>query len=194
MKSLAKKSRYQWLLYFIVLLWVVEIIDFAIFRGGLNHYGAQSRTFDNLQGYLFMPFLHGDFTHLFNNTIGLAVFGALLLIRGWRDLAYATAGAFIGSSLFIWLLAPSASVHIGASGIIFGWWSYLIARAFYEKNVKSILIATAVIFFFGTMIYGVLPGQAGISWQGHLGGAVGGVVGAWAMSEKRSTKTRRARV
>lgn len=194
MKLPAKKSRYQWLLYFIVLLWVIEIIDFAIFRGGLNGYGAYPRTFDHWQGYLFMPFLHGDFNHLFNNTIGLAVFGALLLIRGWRDLVYATVGAFVGSSLAIWFLGPSGTTHIGASGIIFGWWSYLIARAFYEKDVKSILIATGVIFFFGTMIYGVLPGQAGISWQGHLGGAIGGVAGAWAIAGKRSAKSRKASV
>jgi len=81
-------------------------------------------------------------------------------------------------------LGNPGSVHVGASGLVFGWWSCLIARAFYQRNFQSILIAVFVIIFFGGMIYGVLPGESTISWQGHLGGAIGGIAGASLLKEK----------
>jgi membrane associated rhomboid family serine protease len=85
------------------------------------------------------------------------------------------------------LLGKPGSVHIGASGLVFGWWSFLIARAFYQRNFQSALIAVSMIVFFGGMIYGILPGEKSISWQGHLGGAIGGIIGS-RLTKKKSRR------
>ncbi len=163
---------------FIAFLWILEAVDQLLFHGQLNGFGLRPGDWNHWEGILLMPFLHIDFYHLLNNTIGLAVFGTLLLTRSRSDLYSASIGAVIGCSLVVMLLGKPGSVHIGASGLVFGWWSFLIARAFYRRNFQSILIAVFVIIFFGGMIYGILPGQSGVSWQGHLGGAIGGMAGA----------------
>ncbi len=169
---------------FIALLWIIEIVDQVFFNQRLNGLGLQPGNWSHWEGILLMPFLHVDFYHLLNNTIGLAVFGTLLLSRRREDLYYASIGAILGCSLAVMLLGQPGSVHIGASGLIFGWWSFLIARAFYQLNFQSLLIAVFVIVFFGGMIYGVLPEKGTVSWQGHLGGAVGGIIGAGFMKNK----------
>ena len=163
---------------FISLLWILEIIDQVLLNRKLDSLGLQPGNWDYWQGILLMTFLHGDLYHLLNNTIGLIIFGSLLLSKNQADLYYASIGAILGCGLAVMFLGEPGSVHIGASGLVFGWWSFLIARGFYQRNFRSILVALLMIFFFGGMIYGILPGQPGISWQGHLGGAIGGIVGA----------------
>jgi membrane associated rhomboid family serine protease len=169
---------------FIAILWIIEIIDQVLFNQQLNSLGLQPGNWSYWQGILLMTFLHGDFYHLLSNTIGLAVFGTLLISKNRNDPYYASVGAILGCGLTVMLLGEPGSVHIGASGLVFGWWSFLIARAFYQRNFQSILIAVFVIVFFGGMIYGILPGQSGISWQGHLGGTIGGVTGARLVSKR----------
>ena len=175
-------SRALW--QFIAFLWILELLDQVLFNGRLDGLGLRPGDWSHWAGFFFMTFLHADFYHLLNNTIGLAVFGTLLLTRSRHDLYYASVGAILGCGLAVMLLGQPGSVHIGASGLVFGWWSFLIARAFYQRNFQSILIAIFVIVFFGSMVYGVLPGQSTISWQGHLGGAIGGIAGARLMKEK----------
>ena len=172
---------------FIALLWIIEIFDQVLFNRQLDGLGLQPGNWDYWQGILLMTFLHGDLYHLLNNTIGLIIFGILLLAKNQNDLYYASIGAILGCGLAIMFLGEPGSVHIGASGVVFGWWSFLIAKGFYQRNLQSIFIAILVIFFFGGMIYGVLPGQPGVSWQGHLGGAIGGV----AMSRLVTKKNKR---
>ena len=163
---------------FIGLLWILEIIDQVLLNRQLDSLGLQPGNWNYWQGILLMTFLHGNLYHLLNNTIGLIIFGSLLLSRNRTDLYYASIGAILGCGLAVMLLGEPGSVHIGASGLVFGWWSFLIARGFYQRNFRSILVALLMIFFFGGMVYGILPGQPGISWQGHLGGAIGGITGA----------------
>ena len=182
MNSREPSDRPLW--QFIALLWILEIIDQTLLNQQLDSLGLQPGNWQYWQGILLMTFLHGGFYHLLNNTIGLAVFGALLITRSRNDLYYASIGAILGCGLAIMFLGQPGSVHIGASGLVFGWWSFLIARGFYQRNFRSVLIAVFVIVFFGGMIYGVIPGQEGISWQGHLGGAIGGITGARLMKKK----------
>ncbi len=170
-----QKSNSRLLWQFIALLWILEIIDQVLLGRRLDSFGLQPGNWDHWQGILLMTFLHGDLHHLLNNTIGLAVFGTLLLAGNRNDIYYATIGAILGCGLAIMFLGQPGSLHIGASGLVFGWWSFLIARGFYQGNFRSILFALLMILFFGGMIYGILPGQPGISWQGHFGGAIGGV-------------------
>lgn len=169
---------------FITLLWIIEIVDQVLFNGQLDGLGLQPGNWNHWAGILLMPLLHADFYHLLNNSIGLAIFGTLLITRSRNDLYYASIGAILGCSLAVMYLGEPGSVHIGASGLVFGWWSFLIARAFYQRNFQSILIAVFVIVFFGGMIYGILPGEKAVSWQGHLGGAIGGIIGARLMKDK----------
>lgn len=175
-------SRPLW--QFIGLLWIIELADQVLFNRQLDSFGLQPGNWQRWQGIFLMTFLHGDFYHLLNNSIGLAVFGTLLLSRSQSDIYYASVGAILGCGLAVMFLGEPGSLHIGASGLVFGWWSFLIAHGFYQRNFRSLLVAIFVIIFFGGMIYGVLPGQDGISWQGHLGGAMGGIVGARFKNDK----------
>lgn len=184
MKDRRRQSRTRFLWRFIGLLWIIEGIDLLLLGGALDQYGLWPGDWSRWEGILLMTFLHGNLYHLLSNTIGLAVFGTLLITKSWRDISYASVGAILGCGLAVMFLGQPGSVHIGASGLVFGWWSFLIARAFYQRDFKSIFVAVLVIFFFGGMIYGVLQGQSGISWQGHLGGAIGGIIGAWLMVKK----------
>ena len=169
-------SRPLW--QFIGLLWAIELIDQTLLNRQLDGLGLQPGNWKYWQGILLMPFLHSDLYHLLNNTIGLVVFGLLLRSKKKSYLYPASIGAILGCGLTVLLLGTPGSIHIGASGLVFGWWSFLIAMGFYQRNFRSVLVALLVIIFFGGMIYGVLPGQTGISWQGHLGGAIGGVAAA----------------
>ena len=160
------------------------MVDQTLLNQQLDGLGLQPGNWNYWEGILLMTFLHGDLYHLLSNTIGLAVFGILLLLRNQNNLYYASIGAILGCGLFIMLFGQPGSIHIGASGVVFGWWSFLIARGFYQRNFQSIIIAVFVIIFFGGMIYGILPGQPSVSWQGHLGGAIGGITGARFMKKK----------
>jgi membrane associated rhomboid family serine protease len=184
-RSKQPSSRSLW--QFIALLWILEMVDQSLLNRQLDGLGLQPGNWNHWEGILFMPFLHIDFYHLLNNSIGLAIFGTLLITRSWDDLYYASIGAILGCSLAVMLLGKPGSVHIGASGLVFGWWSFLIARAFYQRNFQSALIAVSMIVFFGGMIYGILPGEKSISWQGHLGGAIGGIIGS-RLTKKKSRR------
>lgn len=171
---------------FLVLLWGIEIIDAAVFSGGLDGLGIVPRTVTGLFGILAAPFLHGDFGHLLSNTIGLLMLGGLTMAIGRREFATVTvAGALVGG-LGIWLFGRPA-VHIGASGLVFAYLGYLVLRGWYDRRFGSIALAAAVGWFYGGMIFGMLPGfsPAHISWEGHLFGFVGGVVAARLLHQKR---------
>lgn len=172
------QSHSHLLWHFIALLWILELIDQVLLNRQLDSLGLQPGNWHHWEGIFLMTFLHGDLHHLLNNTIGLAVFGTLTPAGNRTGLLCVSISAILGCGLAIMLLGEPGSLHIGASGLVFGLWSFLIARGFYQRNFKSILVAALVIFFFGGMVYGVLPGQPGISWQGHLGGTIGGVIGA----------------
>ncbi len=101
-----------------------------------------------------------------------------MLLDGWRRWAWATLVIIVASGLAIWLFSPPGSITLGASGIVFGWLTYLLVRGFYSGSFAQIGIGVVVFFVYGGILWGVLPSDAGISWQGHLGGAVGGVLAA----------------
>lgn len=182
MRDQQSSNRLLW--QFIGILWILEIIDQFLLSRQLDSLGLQPGNWNYWEGILLMTFLHGNFNHLLNNTIGLAIFGVLLPTKKWTDLFFISICAILGCGLAVMLLGQPGSVHIGASGLVFGWWSYLIAQSIYQRNFKSMVIAILVIVLFGGMIYGVLPGQQGVSWQGHLGGAIGGIVGARLMRNR----------
>ena len=103
----------------------------------------------------------------------------LVLLGGWGRALWATVVIVVVSGLFAWLLSPPHTVTIGASGLIFGWLTYLLVRGFLTRNGAQIAISIGVVVLYGGVLWGVLPTQPGVSWQAHLGGAVGGVLAAW---------------
>lgn len=161
---------------FVALIWALEIIDFVVLGGALDGYGIRPRSWSGLTGILFSPFLHGGFIHLAANTIPFVVLGWLVLAREtWHFFAVATVVAVVGG-LGVWLLGRPGTVHIGASGVIFGFLGFLLLAGWFERKLSTIIISIVVFLTYGTAIFGVLPLQPGISWEGHLFGFLAGVL------------------
>lgn len=169
----------------VAFMWILEGIDFLV-GGRLDVFGIHPRSAEGLYGILFAPFLHGGFGHLASNTIPFIVLSLLILMRRMRDwFVVSGLAAFLGGFL-VWLTGASNSVHIGASSLIFGYLGYLLSRGIFERKLPSILLSLGVLFGYGGVIYGVLPGQPGISWQGHLFGFLSGILGAWLLSGRKA--------
>jgi membrane associated rhomboid family serine protease len=162
---------------FLGALWAIEIVDTVLLSSTLQTFGLQPRTLDGLVGVLTMPFLHGDWDHIASNTFPLAIFGTLILFRGLNRFLAVTGITILVSGLLVWI-AGSSGNHIGASGLIFGYLGYLMSVGFWERKMGTILLSLGVGFLYGGMLWGVLPGQTGISWEGHLFGFLGGVLAA----------------
>lgn len=167
----------------VVLLWVLEIVDQST-GNSLDPYGIEPRTADGLWRILTAPFLHYGWDHLVSNTLPLFVLGTLICLSGLRELVLATIAAVLGSGLLVWLIAPDNSITAGASGVVFGLLSYLLVRGFFTRRPGQILLALGVLAVYGSVLLGVLPGQEGVSWQAHLGGAIGGVLAAWLVGRR----------
>ena len=163
---------------FVALLWVLEIVD-ATTGNPLDEYGVQPRTEDGLVGIVLAPVLHFGFDHLVSNTVPVLVLGFLTLATGVARGLAATAVIWVVGGLGVWLFAQPLSNHAGASVLIFGWIVYLVVRGFLNRRSIEIFIGVAVFLLYSSVLLGVLPGQPGVSWQGHLFGAVGGGLAAW---------------
>jgi membrane associated rhomboid family serine protease len=166
------------LMVLVVLAWVLELGDFLVPGRWMDMHGIQPRTLSGLWGILFAPVLHGSFAHLMANTIPFLVLGFLVMLRGLGTFVGVSLMVIVLGGLMVWLLAPGNSIHIGASGLIFGYIGYLLARGYFERNFSSLGIAALVALLYGGALWGVLPGQIGISWQGHLFGFLSGVATA----------------
>lgn len=170
------------------LLWALEGVD-TLLGGALDQFGVSPRDPAELPQILTAPFLHFGFSHVAANSIPFLVLGLIVLLSGGRQFLFATVAAAVGSGLFAWLLSEPRTVTAGASGLVFGWLAFLLVRGLFAGNWKQILIAAAVFGFFGGILWGIFPGQPGISWQGHLGGAVGGGLAAWWLVRRAKTKS-----
>ncbi len=163
---------------FIALLWILEAIDQLILRGWLNRFGIIPRSQIGLRGILFAPLLHGTWGHLAANTIPLLVLAGLTISRSQVEFAIVTAVVWLGSGLGVWLLAGSRTLHLGASGLVFGYLGFLLSRSYFERDALSAALSLVVVFLYGPLLWGILPGRRGISWQGHLFGFISGVLAA----------------
>ncbi|MBD5782394.1 rhomboid family intramembrane serine protease [Pelagicoccus sp. NFK12] len=163
------------LLALVGIIWGAYLVG-VVFSLDLSGFGVQPRQWERLYGVLTWPFVHADRTHLMNNSVTLVVFGAIISLRSssWQ---------FVGLSIMItlyaglgvWLLGRDAT-HIGASGLVFGYFGYIMTRGIYDGRISSIVISTGVMLLFGSMIWGILPTDAQVSWEGHLFGFLAGVV------------------
>ena len=165
-------------------LWLIEIIDYFILQNySLNRYGIVPRDLIGLRGILFAPFLHGNFPHLIANTIPFLSLGWLVMLQRTSDFWRVTAMTMLVGGLGIWLIGQPNSIHIGASILIFGYLGFLLFRGYFQRNAPSIALSLIVAVFYGSLIFGVLPSRAGVSWEGHLFGFIGGVIAAYQISK-----------
>jgi membrane associated rhomboid family serine protease len=161
----------------VALMWMVEVVDVALDHR-LDRYGIEPRDVDGLEGVVAAPFLHVGFGHLLANTIPFVVMGAVIALEGARRLVAVTVIVALVSGLGTWLVAAEGTIHVGASGIVFGFATYLIARGIFNRRGGELAVGALVVLVWGGALLGGLEPQRGISWQGHLFGAIGGIVAA----------------
>lgn len=178
---------------FVALLYVIELVD-TITGSSLETYGVEPLELDGLDGILFAPLLHGTWGHLLSNTVPLLLFGFLILLAGLARWVAVTAFVWVIGGLGIWFTGGENTLHIGASVLAFGWLVYLLVRGFFSRTAWQIALGVILLFLYGGILWGVLPGQPGVSWQGHLFGAVGGVVAAWWLGARDRARRRTALV
>jgi membrane associated rhomboid family serine protease len=166
-----------------VIMWVVEVAD-QIDDGRLERHGIVPRSPDGLEGIAFAPFLHAGWDHLIGNTLPFLVLGAGIALAGVARVAVVTLVVAVVGGFGTWLVAPADTVHIGASGIVFGYAGYLIARGLFSRRLAQIGLGLVVVAIWGTTLLNGLAPADGISWQGHLFGAVGGVLAAWLLDRR----------
>lgn len=165
------------MLVFTGALYVIEAVDTA-FGGALDANGIIPRETDHLDGVLWSPLLHGGWAHLEGNTVPFLVFGFLAMAGGLGQWLAVTAMIWLLGGFGVWLIGSDRTVTIGASGLIFGWLVFLLARGFYAGSMKQIVLAVVLFFVWGGVLFGVLPGAPGVSWQAHLCGALAGLFAA----------------
>jgi membrane associated rhomboid family serine protease len=175
----------------IAVMWVLEMID-AVTSSSLDQYGIEPREADGLVGIVAAPFLHDGFGHLISNTVPFVVMGIVIALSGAARVLAVTAIVALVAGVGTWLVAPDLTNHIGASGVVFGFGTYLITRGFFNRSMLDLAVGLVVAAVFGASLLGGLAPQEGISWQGHLFGAIGGIVAARLLApDRRAPASRR---
>lgn len=170
----------------LVLEKILVIANGCALMRGLNALGIVPQSFIGLRGILFAPFLHGGFYHVLANTAPFIVLGWLVMLRNIKDFYFVSAISALVGGLGTWLVGRPCSVHIGASGVIFGYFGYLLFRGYFERSFVAIAISLAIAITYGSLIWGVLPTRSYISWEGHLFGFIGGIIAAKLLSPSKT--------
>ena len=168
----------------LAVFWAVFVVN-TLLGGSLLVLGVIPRTMIGLRGILFAPFLHASLNHIVANSIPFVALGWMVMLRDKRHFIPVTVAAMVGSGLAAWLLGAPGSVHIGASGVIFGYLGFLMLTGWYTRSFGSILLSIVVTVLWGGLVLGMMPGTPGISWQEHVGGFLGGVFAARALRVSR---------
>ncbi|WLQ34485.1 rhomboid family intramembrane serine protease [Streptomyces castrisilvae] len=169
------------------LLWVLEAIDLATGHG-LDDHGISPREPGELLDIVPAAFLHDGWAHVASNSVPLLVLGFIAALGGLRRFAGVVLTVILIGGLGVWLTAPAHTITLGASGVVFGLFGYLLVRGFVDRRPLDVVVGLIVAVVYGSLLQGVLPTDPGVSWQGHLFGLIGGVVAAFAL--RRSTTPR----
>lgn len=169
----------------VAVMWMLEVTDLVLGHT-LDGVGILPRTATGLVGIAVAPFLHFGFGHLLANTVPFVVLGLLIAVSGAARVLSVTAITALASGLGVWLLAPSASITAGASGVVFGFAAYLIVRGVLSRHPRQLAITVVVIVAFGSALLAGLMPRAGVSWLGHLFGAAGGVFAARLLTRRHA--------
>jgi membrane associated rhomboid family serine protease len=174
----------QLLAAIVALMWLVEVIN-TIDSNRLDRDGIYARSFSHLWGILTAPFIHVSFQHLISNSIPFIFMGLIIALRGAARLALVTAIVVLVGGAGTWLISPGGVSTVGASGVVFGYATYLLARGLFNRSLLELLTGAVVGVVWGSALLSSVVPHYGISWQGHVCGAIGGVVAAWALSRER---------
>jgi membrane associated rhomboid family serine protease len=179
---------------FVALLYLVELVD-GLDQHRLDWYGIRPLQTDGLWGILFAPILHASWAHLYANTGPLVVLGLVGVVTGLARFVAATVIIWALGGFGTWLIGGLGSavptVHLGASGLIFGWLAYLVTQGVFNRRLGQILLGLVVFLVYGAALWGVLPVAPGVSWQGHLTGAGAGVSAAYILADRPSARQRK---
>lgn len=170
----------------VAIMWVVEVVN------SLDSYrldtdgGIVPRDIDRVWAIFTSPFLHAGWQHLIDNTIPFVFMGIIIAMRGAAKLALVTLIVIVVGGLGTWLIAPSGTETVGASGVVFGYATYLFARGLFDRSALQIFTGVVVgVVWGGALVSSVVP-HAGISWQAHVCGAIGGVIAAWLLAGRQA--------
>ncbi|HLM26962.1 MAG TPA: rhomboid family intramembrane serine protease [Thermoleophilaceae bacterium] len=172
-----RTTAFKVVLVMLAVMWVSEVVDVATGHK-LDELGIEPRDPEGLVGVGTAPFLHAGFGHLLSNTLPFVILGLAVAFEGLKRLAVVTAIVMVVGGLGTWLFASAGTVHIGASGLVFGYAAYLIVRGVFNRSLGELALALVVVLFLGGALLGGFVPRAGVSWQGHLFGALGGVLAA----------------
>ncbi|NLU70267.1 rhomboid family intramembrane serine protease [Streptomyces sp. HNM0574] len=180
------KSAAKVTLLLVGVLWLLEVVD-QLSGNALDTFGIQPRRQDELVDIVPAAFMHFGFGHLMANTLPLLVLGFLAALRGTGRFLAVALIIVLTSGLGVWLVAPAGSNTAGASGLVFGLFGYLLVRGFVDRRITDVALGGVVAVLYGSILWGVLPQDGGISWQGHLFGLLGGILAAYATSRAPGT-------
>jgi membrane associated rhomboid family serine protease len=166
----------------VAVMWAVELVN-ALDSYRLDRDGIVPRSFSHLDGILFAPFLHASFSHLLGNTVPFIILGFAIAFAGARRLLLVTLIVALVSGFGVWLTSPGGTVTVGASGLVFGYATYLICRGMFDRRVGEVMLGVVVLVLFGGALISDLIPHAGISWEAHLFGGIGGVLAAAKLSQ-----------
>jgi membrane associated rhomboid family serine protease len=178
----------------VALMWVLEAVN-SVDHGALDHSaGLVPRDVDRLWAIFTSPFLHASFyPHLVDNTIPLLFMGVIIALRGAARLALITLIVIVVGGIGTWLVSPARTITVGASGLVFGYATYLFARGLFNRNLLQVGVGLVVgVVWGGALVSSVVP-HSGVSWQAHVCGAIGGVVAAWLLAAPAGGRRTRSR-
>ena len=180
----------------VALMWIIEVINSLDSGLRLDNDGIYPRNLDHLWGIFTAPFLHVSFPHLIGNTIPFVFMGVIIALRGAGRLALVTLIVIVIGGLGTWLIAPAHTttgapiVTVGASGVVFGYATYLLTRGIFDRSALEILTGVVVGVVWGGALLASLVPRQNVSWQGHVCGAIGGVVAAWLLAGDHARRER----
>ena len=178
------KKSIRFLIGIVVIIWAVHIVNH--FMGySLAQYGIYPRYIPALKGILFAPFIHANMLHITNNTAIFLILGAMVSLSGYKRLWSLSIFVILLGGLLVWCLGRE-NYHIGLSGVIFGYWGFVVFNGFAEKSLKAILISIVAIVFYGGLFFGILPTDARISFESHLFGAFAGLLYSYFNRRRKS--------
>jgi membrane associated rhomboid family serine protease len=164
-------------LMIMLVLYAVHVVNWLSgYR--LNAFGIYPRKFSGLRGIIFSPFLHANFNHLFFNSIPLFILVSFVLLNGMHAFVCVTITIMVLSGVAVWLVGRPA-YHIGASGVIMGYWGYLLLYAYEHTTVISVALAVVCIYYFGGLIFNLFPTKVKSSWEAHFFGFLSGLAAAY---------------
>lgn len=181
-------------LFLIGVMWVVQGVNAAMGYRLSFHYGLRGRTVSSLPEIVTSPFLHFSYQHILANTVALLVLAPLAALSGLRAFIVATAAIVVVEGAGTWLLDGPNTVSAGASGLVYGYFGFILLRGVFMRSLWRIAVGLGVgVYYWAGMAIGLMPGRTfqgmTISWQGHLFGLAGGIAGAWLLREVRTGAT-----